>query len=152
MSKLRMTWTLLLIVAVLLTACGGQTSVLESPLVTPAAATGEQEAPVESLRIGLLPILDVIPVHIAQQNGYFDQVGLKVELIAVKSAQERDTLMQTPDDGGSLTCSAAVKPGAAVKVVQVAHKIHCRSSASGCAADQLAGRPGRGKSASRKTV
>lgn len=124
MSKIGMMWTSLLIITVLLTACGGQTSVLESPLATPAAATGEQGAPVEFLRIGLLPILDVIPVHIAQQNGYFDQVGLKVELIAVKSAQERDTLMQTGQIDGEindLLSAALLNQGKLrVKVVQVA--------------------------------
>lgn len=70
---------------------------MESPLPTPEA--GE----VETLRMALLPILDVLPFHVADQNGYFDRVGIQVELVPVKSAQERDTLMQTGQIDGMLT-------------------------------------------------
>jgi NitT/TauT family transport system substrate-binding protein len=94
----RTTLAILAIAALLLTACGGPAATPQeqqsplSPLPTPAAATSGQ---VDTLRIGLLPILDVIPYHVAQQNGYFDRVGIKVEPVPVKSAQERDALMQT---------------------------------------------------------
>jgi NitT/TauT family transport system substrate-binding protein len=40
---------------------------------------------------------------VAEQNGYFEQVGVEVELVPVKSAQERDTLMQTSQVDGMLT-------------------------------------------------
>jgi NitT/TauT family transport system substrate-binding protein len=53
--------------------------------------------------MALLPVLDVLPFHVAQQNGYFDQVGVQVEFVPVKSAQERDTLMQTGQVDGMLT-------------------------------------------------
>jgi NitT/TauT family transport system substrate-binding protein len=52
------------------------------------------------LRVGLLPILDVIPFMIADQGGFYADQGMQVELIPVKSAQERDTLMQT----GQIDC------------------------------------------------
>jgi NitT/TauT family transport system substrate-binding protein len=52
--------------------------------------------------MALLPILDVLPFHVAEQNGYFDQLDLQVELVPVKSAQERDTLMQTGQVDGML--------------------------------------------------
>jgi NitT/TauT family transport system substrate-binding protein len=55
-----------------------------------------------SLKIALLPILDVIPVTIAQQNGYFTEQGIQVEGIPVKSAQERDVLIQTGQVDGML--------------------------------------------------
>jgi NitT/TauT family transport system substrate-binding protein len=58
---------------------------------------------VQTLRMALLPILDVLPFHVAAQNGFFDQVGIQVELVPVKSAQERDTLMQTGQIEGMLT-------------------------------------------------
>jgi NitT/TauT family transport system substrate-binding protein len=61
------------------------------------------EANVETLRMALLPILDVLPFHVADQNGFFDEVGVQVELVPVKSAQERDTLMQTGQIDGMLT-------------------------------------------------
>ncbi|HEX9117896.1 MAG TPA: ABC transporter substrate-binding protein, partial [Anaerolineae bacterium] len=55
-----------------------------------------------NLKMGLLPILDVIPFFIADQNGYFKEQGLQVDLVPVKSAQERDTLMQTGQIDGEL--------------------------------------------------
>ncbi len=56
-----------------------------------------------SLKIALIPVLDVIPVFIAQQNGYFAEQGIQVEGIPVKSAQERDVLIQTGQVDGMLT-------------------------------------------------
>jgi NitT/TauT family transport system substrate-binding protein len=53
--------------------------------------------------MALLPVLDVLPLHVADQNGYFNDVGVQVEFIPVKSGQERDTLMQTGQVDGMLT-------------------------------------------------
>ena len=71
---------------------------MESPLPTPDS-TGE----IETLRMALLPVLDVLPFHVAEQNGYFEQAGVQVELVPVKSAQENATLMQTGQIEGTLT-------------------------------------------------
>ncbi len=73
----------LILLTVLLSACGAE--------------------PQEPLRFALLPILDVLPFHVAEQNGYFEQVGVQVEGVPVKSAQERDTLVQTGQADGMLT-------------------------------------------------
>lgn len=48
----------------------------------------------QTLRLALLPIPDVLPVYVAIENGYFDELGLTVEPLAVGSAVERDQLMQ----------------------------------------------------------
>ena len=56
-----------------------------------------------TLKVVLLPILDVIPIFIADQNGYFAEQGIHVEGIPVKSAQERDVLIQTGQADGMLT-------------------------------------------------
>ena len=55
------------------------------------------------LKVALIPVLDVIPVFIAEQNGYFAEQGIQVEGVPVKSAQERDVLMQTGQVDGMLT-------------------------------------------------
>ncbi len=105
--------SLLVILSLALAACGTpeptaapQTTgaveptagVLESPLPPPPA---DKEVP--TLRMALLPILDVLPIHVADRNGYFEQVGVRVELVPVKSAQERDALMQAGQVDGMLT-------------------------------------------------
>jgi NitT/TauT family transport system substrate-binding protein len=45
-----------------------------------------------TLKMGLLPILDVLPFYVADQAGYFADEGLNVELVPVSSALERDQL------------------------------------------------------------
>jgi NitT/TauT family transport system substrate-binding protein len=55
------------------------------------------------LKIALIPVLDVLPVFVAEQNGYFAEQGIRVEGVPVKSAQERDVLMQTKQVDGMLT-------------------------------------------------
>ncbi|MCS7287130.1 MAG: ABC transporter substrate-binding protein [Anaerolineae bacterium] len=45
-----------------------------------------------TVRVGVLPILDVLPVYVAEAQGYFPK-NIKVEIIPVASAAERDQLM-----------------------------------------------------------
>lgn len=52
----------------------------------PAAATPK-------LRVTVMPVLDSIPIYVAQQEGYFTQHGIEVEIIPVASAPERDQLI-----------------------------------------------------------
>ncbi len=72
-----------------------------------AVLTGCVTVPVKpedtKLKVALIPVLDVIPVFIAEQNGYFAEQGIQVEGVPVKSAQERDVLMQTGQVDGMLT-------------------------------------------------
>src|SRR5512139_2463990 len=54
------------------------------------------------LKVALIPVLDVLPVFVAEKNGYFAEQGIQVEGVPVKSAQERDVLMQTGQADGML--------------------------------------------------
>lgn len=83
---------LLILAPALLAGCSGSQS-------TDGPPTNE----IRTLKMALLPVIDVLPFHVADQNGYFDQEGVEVELVPVKSAQERDTLMQTSQVDGMLT-------------------------------------------------
>ncbi len=58
-----------------------------------AACAGTAPEPVE-IRVGLLPILDALPMYVAEEQGYFEARGLSVEFVPVSSAAERDQLMQ----------------------------------------------------------
>jgi len=55
--------------------------------------SGGQE--VNTIRVAVLPVLDALPIHVAQAQGYFEDQGLEVEIIPVSSAPERDALMQS---------------------------------------------------------
>jgi NitT/TauT family transport system substrate-binding protein len=42
----------------------------------------------------MLPVLDGLPVYVAQAQGFFTEQGIEVEIVPVGSAPERDQLMQ----------------------------------------------------------
>lgn len=67
-----------------------------------AACAPGQQVEDTHLKIGLLPILDTLPFYVAEQKGYFKEEGINVELVPVKSAQERDALMQAGEIDGML--------------------------------------------------
>ncbi|SDO58057.1 ABC transporter substrate-binding protein [Desulforhopalus singaporensis] len=46
------------------------------------------------LRMALLPIPDVLPIYVAEEKGFFKDLGLVVESLPVGSALERDQLLQ----------------------------------------------------------
>ena len=46
-----------------------------------------------NLRIAVLPILDGLPVYVAEQEGLFKKQNLNVEIIPVGSGPERDQLI-----------------------------------------------------------
>lgn len=79
-----------------------------------------------TLKLALIPVLDVIPIPIAQQNGYFAEQGITVETVPVKSAQERDVLLQTGQVDGVLSDLQSVgllnKDGVRVKAVYSARR------------------------------
>ncbi len=61
-------------------------------LVMPIVSLGEDGK--ANLRLALLPIPDVLPVYVAEEKGYFAELGISVESLPVGSAVERDQLMQ----------------------------------------------------------
>ncbi len=58
--------------------------------------TGCTPKPADSvtIRVGVLPILDTLPLYVADAEGYFKAEGVTVELVPVASAAERDQLLQ----------------------------------------------------------
>lgn len=105
---------LLITVLALLAACAPTSPLTpQPPLPSPTrgGVGGEVATPTRAplpptsagtLRIGVLPITDVVPFYIAEQQGYFKQQGLNVELVPVSSAAERDQLMATQQIDGQL--------------------------------------------------
>jgi len=66
-----------------------------------AACTAQPAEPV-TVRLGLLPILETLPMHVAQAEGLFAEQGLQVEFVPVASAAERDQLMQSGQIDGMI--------------------------------------------------
>jgi len=79
------TWTILALVALAAAGCAP---------ASPAEPT--------TLRIGVLPILDALPMYVAQQQGYFAENGLQVKFVPAASAAERDQLMQAGQIDGMI--------------------------------------------------
>ena len=94
---------------------------------TTATVEGSASQP-QTLKMAVIPVMDILPFHVAEQNGYFEQVGVDVELVPVKSAQERDTLMQTAQVDGMLTDLLSPvlfnQEEAQITVVRTARKVY----------------------------
>ena len=84
---LRKTVMVLMLSAVLLSACGG---------AAPAAPEDQ------TLKIAVLPILDALPMYVAEAQGYFKDAGIKVDFLPVASAAERDQVMQAGQADGMI--------------------------------------------------
>lgn len=97
-------------------------------LLLAACSLGPQPTQDTTLKMALLPILDVLPFYIAQDKGYFEAEGIQVELVPIKSAQERDALLQAGEADGALTDLQGVaifnRESAQLKVVAKARKAY----------------------------
>lgn len=49
----------------------------------------------DPIRIGILPVLDTLPLQVAVRDGLFEKQGLQVALVPFNSAMERDVAMQS---------------------------------------------------------
>ncbi len=67
-----------------------------------AVACSARPAGPVTVRLGLLPILETLPMHVAQAEGLFAEEGLQVEFVPVASAAERDQLMQAGQIDGMI--------------------------------------------------
>ncbi|WDP89055.1 MAG: ABC transporter substrate-binding protein [Desulfobacter sp.] len=76
--------------------CGkcSKTALLSAALLLAITVHALADAPSRTLTMALLPIPDVLPSYVAQENGYFKEYGIKVNALPVASALERDQLMQ----------------------------------------------------------
>jgi NitT/TauT family transport system substrate-binding protein len=67
-------------------------SIILCCMTLPSVILGAADS--KTIRMALLPIPDVLPVYVAQEKGYFAELGISVESLSVGSALERDQLMQ----------------------------------------------------------
>lgn len=62
----------------------------------------------QTLKIAVLPIIDTLPMYVAQQEGLFEKRGVKVEFVPVASAPERDQLIAAGGADGTINETLAV--------------------------------------------
>lgn len=86
-KKLRILPVLLLVVG-LLAGCGQQKENSPQP---------------QQLKIGVLPIEDIMPLVVAEKNGYFAAENIRVELVRFQSAVEQSNAMQSGKLNGMVT-------------------------------------------------
>lgn len=86
-------WMLMLMIfSIILAAC--------SPAAGPTVSS-ESGEPV-TLRMAVLPILDALPMYVADQEGLFEAEGVAVEFIPVSSAAERDQVIAAGQADGMI--------------------------------------------------
>lgn len=108
-------------VTLLVAACGPAAGAV----ATEAAPQVQKEAaePI-SLKIAVLPIIDTLPLYVAQGQGFFEKHGVSVELVPVASAPERVQLMAAGQVDGTINETLAVmqfnKDGVQVEAVRYA--------------------------------
>lgn len=61
-----------------------------------------------TLKIAVLPIIDTLPMYVAQQDGLFAKHGIGVEFIPVASAPERDQILAAGQADGTINETLAV--------------------------------------------
>src|SRR4030042_6599346 len=76
--------------------------VVTAPLALVLGACAPAAAPATTLRIGVLPILEALPMYVALSQGLFAEEGLQVEFVPAASAAERDQLMQAGQIDGMI--------------------------------------------------
>ena len=109
--KIRLSVGILLLVMAL-NACTNQpVSPAEPPSADEDNVTQAEDtnagAPTQ-LKVAVLPILDALPMHVAQEEGYFEHYNLDVELVPISSAPERDQLMAAGQIDGMINETVSV--------------------------------------------
>ena len=67
-----------------------------------AAGSSEAKSETTKLTVAFLPIIDALPLYIAESRGYFLEENLKVKALSVANPIERDRLMQSGEIDGML--------------------------------------------------
>jgi NitT/TauT family transport system substrate-binding protein len=93
--------SLILFFSLITGACSQAISPTASSPAQPAPTQGSPAEPV-TLKIAVLPILDALPMYVAQQEGLFADNGVKVEFVPVQSAAERDQIMAADQADGMI--------------------------------------------------
>ena len=95
MRNLRPMFILFLSLVILLAACGSPQPSQPTQEIPPT------QTPV-TIRLAVIPVIDTLPMFVAEAEGLYANYGLKVEFIPVASAPERDQLLAAGQADGTL--------------------------------------------------
>ncbi|MFH1137123.1 MAG: ABC transporter substrate-binding protein [Pseudomonadota bacterium] len=114
------------------------------------------------IRLGILPVVDVLPLLAAEEEGLFAEQGIKLELVSFQSALERDAALQADRldgyFGDLLNTLLLIGSGRKLGIVTQAYHTNPRRRMFGLAVSEksgitdLAGMKGKKTAISRATV
>ena len=82
----------------------------------------------EPLKLGILPVVDTLPLLVGETEGLFDKAGVPVELVSFQSALERDAALQAGQldgyFGDILNTILLIRAGQDLKIVTTVFHTH----------------------------
>jgi len=94
--------------------------------LSPVSLHAKIPSEASELKVALLPILDSLPFYVAETEGFFKELNIKVKAVSVGSAIERDQMMQSGAIDGMLneiiSTASFNRTGVTTKIVRVARK------------------------------
>ncbi|MCL4271519.1 MAG: ABC transporter substrate-binding protein [Anaerolineales bacterium] len=101
--------SLILLISILLVACAPAVPAEEASETESSSEVGvEADENLGTLKIAVLPIIDTLPMYVAEAEGLFAKHGVSVELVPVASAPERDQLLAAGQVDGTINETLAV--------------------------------------------
>ena len=101
--------SLILLISIVLVACAPAVPAEEaSETETSSQVDIEAAENLGTLKIAVLPIIDTLPMYVAEAEGLFAKHGVTVELVPVASAPERDQLLAAGQVDGTINETLAV--------------------------------------------
>jgi len=116
----------MILIGLLLAACQPFATPDENQqIMTTASNQGPSDVESAMIRIVVLPLIDTLPMYVAEQEGMFAKYGVSVEFIPVASAPERDQILQAGQADATvneiLSDMFFNKNGTQMQVVRYAH-------------------------------
>jgi NitT/TauT family transport system substrate-binding protein len=73
---------------------------LQSSFLLVGCQSSEQQSEEATLRLAVIPVLDTLPMYVADKEGLYEKHGVTVEFIPITSAPERDALIASGQADG----------------------------------------------------
>ena len=83
-------------------------TVMTAAMVACGSEKQEIKSEKTTLRVGVMGSIDAVPLVIAQQNGYFEEEGIDLDLQIFKAAKDRDAALQAGQLDGVLCDETAI--------------------------------------------